>query len=76
VISRGPPRAKAPARDAFVDQGRKPEYQRRLETVVVPAVNDADRGARGDGPARGPKRNQECVGSGESIVARRKLKGN
>lgn len=35
--------AKAFVRDAFVNQGRKPEDRRRLETVVVPAVNYADR---------------------------------
>lgn len=38
----GPTEAKAFAMDVSDDQGRKPEYRRRLETVVVPAVNDAD----------------------------------
>ena len=38
--------AKAVVRDGFDDQAREQEYRRRLETVVVPAVNDANRDAR------------------------------
>jgi DNA-binding protein YbaB len=34
--------AKAIIKDVFVNQGLEPEDQRRLETVVVLAVNDAD----------------------------------
>lgn len=38
----GATEAKAVVRDGSDDQAREREYRRRLETVVVPAVNDAD----------------------------------
>lgn len=40
---RGATEAKAVVRDGSDDQVREQEDQRRLDTVVVPAVNDADR---------------------------------
>lgn len=42
----GPTAAQAAPRDASEDQGRRPEDRRRLETAVVPAVNDADTARR------------------------------
>jgi hypothetical protein len=42
---RGATEAKAVVQYGSDDQAREREYRRRLETVVVPAVNDADRGA-------------------------------
>ncbi len=43
---RGATEAQAVVRDGSDDQAREREDRRRLETVVVPAVNDAD-GAQG-----------------------------
>lgn len=40
---RGATEAKAVVRDGSDDQAREQEDQRRLDTVVVPAVNDVDR---------------------------------
>ena len=37
-------KAKALAKDAFVDQGRKLGERRRSDTSVFPAINDADQG--------------------------------
>lgn len=42
---RGATEAQAVVRDGSDDQAREREDRRRLETVVVPAVNDADGGA-------------------------------
>ena len=39
---RGLTEAKATLWDGSVDEGRRPEERRRLETAVVPAVNGAD----------------------------------
>lgn len=41
---RGATEAQAVVQDGSDDQAREQEYRRRLETVVVPAVNDADGG--------------------------------
>lgn len=45
MTCRGVTEAKAVVRDGFDDQAREQEDRRRLETVVVPAVNDANRDA-------------------------------
>ena len=71
------PRAKALAKDAFVDQGRKLGERRRSDTSVFPAVNDADQGpdvyyVRSP---PGPREKSEYPGYGGSMVARQKLKG-
>lgn len=42
MTCRGATEAKAIVRDGFDDQAREREDRRRLETVVVPAVNDAN----------------------------------
>lgn len=68
MTPRGATGAQAVVRDGSDDQAREREDRRRLETVVVPAVNDADGGAR----ARAP-RETECMGSGDSTGASRKL---
>jgi hypothetical protein len=70
VTCRGATEAKAVVRDGSDDQVREREDRRRLETVVVPAVNDAN-GVAGDtcGPGE-----TECMGSGDSTGASRKLK--
>ena len=63
MTCRGATEAKAAVRDGSDDQVREQEDRRRLETVVVPAVNDAIRGRCG-AVATGET---ECMGSGDSI---------
>lgn len=46
MTCRGATEAKAVIYDGFDDKARRQEDRRRLETVVVPAVNDANRNAR------------------------------
>ena len=69
MTCRGATEAKAIVRDGFDDQAREQEDRRRLETVVVPAVNDANRvaGICDSGET-------ECMGSGDSTGASWKLK--
>lgn len=69
MTCRGATEAKAIVRDGFDDQAREQEDRRRLETVVVPAVNDADGVAGFCGPGE-----TECMGSGDSTGASQKLK--
>lgn len=68
MTCRGATEAKAVVRYGSDDQAREREDRRRLETVVVPAVNDADGIAGYCG-----SRETECMGSGDSTGASRKL---
>jgi len=63
--------AKATLLDGCVDQGRRLEDRNRLDTVLVPAVNDADWMVRYVHCAR---EIDEYVGFGDSMFARVKLK--
>lgn len=62
--------AKAVLLDACVDQGRRLEDRNRLDTVLVPAVNDADWMVC----VHCAREIDEYVGSGDSMFARMKLK--
>ena len=77
MICEGRSSAKAIAKDILVVQEQKFGDQRRLDTVLVQTINDADQGsadvALRTPPA--PSEKSECLGSGGSIVARPKLKG-
>ena len=70
-------KAKAFAKDVFVNQEQKSEVRRRSDTVVVLTINDADWRSAGVGqsdPASSPTGNQS-LDSGGSMVAKLKLKG-
>lgn len=62
--------AKAMFLDLCDDQGRRLEDRNRLDTVLVPAVNDADSA----GLMCGGREIDKYVGSGDSMFARMKLK--
>jgi len=63
--------AKAVPLDWCVDQGRRLEDRNRLDTVLVPAVNDADCGVC---VLCMSEEKLEYMGSGDSMFARMKLK--
>ncbi|PPD83791.1 hypothetical protein GOBAR_DD19261 [Gossypium barbadense] len=69
--------AKAFAKDVFINQERKLGARRRLDTVLVSTINDADQGSADvtfrTPPA--PYEKSKSLGSGGSMVARLKLKG-
>ena len=69
------PNAKAVGKGAFIDQVRRVGEQRRLDTVVVPPVNDADATSGAEGSGLGGVQKSEFLGSGGSMVASLKLKG-
>ncbi|KAK7323187.1 hypothetical protein VNO77_26651 [Canavalia gladiata] len=69
--------AKAFAKDVFINQERKLGARRRSDTVLVSTINDADQGSA-DVAFRtplAPYEKSKSLGSGESMVARLKLKG-
>ncbi len=71
---------KAFHKNEFIDQERKLGDRRRLDTVVVSTINDADKRLgesfpKGSKAPPGTKGNWKCMGFGGSIVARQKLKG-
>ena len=70
------PNAKAVGKGISIDQARRVGEQSRLDTVVVPPVNDAD-ATLGvlQYVALGGVQKSESLGSGGSIVASLKLKG-
>ncbi|DAA15232.1 TPA: hypothetical protein BOS_23175 [Bos taurus] len=74
---RGRTRAKAFAKNVFINQERKSEVRRRSDTVVVPTINDADWRCGGVIPMtrRAASGKPKSLGSGGSMVAKLKLKG-
>ncbi|DAA15258.1 TPA: hypothetical protein BOS_23201 [Bos taurus] len=70
-------RAKAFAKNVFINQERKSEVRRRSDTVVVPTINDADWRCGGVIPMtrRAASGKPKSLGSGGSMVAKLKLKG-
>ena len=68
------PIAKAFAKNVFINQERKSEVRRRLDTALVLTVNDAISRFGGFLPCRGAIRKRKSFGSGGSMVAKLKLK--
>ncbi|DAA15244.1 TPA: hypothetical protein BOS_23187 [Bos taurus] len=76
-MTEGRTRAKAFAKNVFINQERKSEVRRRSDTVVVPTINDADWRCGGVIPMtrRAASGKPKSLGSGGSMVAKLKLKG-